>query len=106
MTSEEKRIKFHNKLKEVLGNNNVYYNPPSTTKLQYPCIIYNLSDIRINKANNNVYLLDHVYQVTLIGIKVTDDTKDKILTEIPYSNFNRSYINNGLYHYVYTIFEK
>lgn len=106
MTSEEKRIKFHNKLKEVLGNNNVYYNPPSTTKLQYPCIIYNLSDIRTNKANNNVYLLDHVYQVTLIGTKVTDDTKDKILTEIPYSNFNRSYINNGLYHYVYTIFEK
>lgn len=106
MTSEEKRIKFHNKLKEVLGNNNVYYNPPSTTKLQYPCIIYNLSDIRTNKANNNVYLLDHVYQVTLIGAKVTDDTKDKILTEIPYSNFNRSYINNGLYHYVYTIFEK
>lgn len=106
MTSEEKRIKFHNKLKEVLGNNNVYYNPPSTTKLQYPCIIYNLNDIRTNKANNNVYLLDHVYQVTLIGTKVTDDTKDKILTEIPYSNFNRSYINNGLYHYVYTIFEK
>lgn len=106
MTSEEKRIKFHNKLKEVLGNNNVYYNPPSTTKLQYPCIIYNLSDIRTNKANNNVYLLDHVYQVTLIGTKVTDDTKDKILTKIPYSNFNRSYINNGLYHYVYTIFEK
>lgn len=106
MTSEEKRIKFHNKLKEVLGNNNVYYNPPTSTSIKYPCIIYSLKDIRSNYSNNKIYLFDHLYQVLLIGIKPHDDTKDKILEKIPYSIFDRSYIQDNLYHYAYTIYEK
>lgn len=106
MTSEEKRIKFHNKLISILGNNNVYYNPPSTIKIHYPCIIYKLKDIMTNRASNKVYSLDHVYEVSLIGTKVTDDTKDKLMTNIPYCEFNNSYISDNLYHYVYTIYER
>lgn len=105
MTSEEKRIKFHNKLKEVLGSNNVYFNPPRSTDIKYPCIIYNLKDIPIKRASNEIYILEHVYNVLLIGIKPYEDIKDKILISFKYSKFDRPYINEGLYHYAYTIYE-
>jgi len=105
MSSEDKRIKLRDKFREILGNNNTYFNPPESTKLEYPCIVYNLKNMRTRKANNNIYILDNIYTVILIGIKPYDDIKEKILEKIPYCSFDRTYIKDGLYHYAYTIYD-
>lgn len=105
MSSEDKRLKLRNKFRKILGNENTYFNPPDSTKLQYPCIIYNLKDINTKKANNSIYILDNVYNVILIGIKPYDEMKEQILKDIPYSSLDRIYIQNNLYHYAYTIYD-
>ena len=37
-----KRIDLGNKLKEILGSSNVYFQPPDNLKMVYPCIRYRL----------------------------------------------------------------
>lgn len=105
MSSEDKRIKLRNKFRDILKNDNTYFNPPESTKINYPCIIYNLKNIRTRKAGNNIYILDNVYTAVLIGTKPYDDLKEKMIIEIPYCSFDRVYIKDGLYHYAYTIYD-
>lgn len=105
MSSEDKRIKLRNKFRKILGNDNTYFNPPNSTNLKYPCIIYNLKNINTRKANNNIYILDNVYTAILIGIKPYDEMKEQILKDIPYSSLDRIYVQNELYHYAYTIYD-
>ena len=48
------RITLHNKLVEILGTKNVYFQPPP--KLNYPCIKYELGSQKRMHANNNNYI--------------------------------------------------
>ena len=101
------RLKLDDKLREVLGSDNVYYQPPESVKLKYPCIIYELVDIPISSANDSVYIKSDRYTVTLIHTKPTNDIKDQILTELqPYCRLDRVYVFENLYHYVYTIYNQ
>ena len=36
----DRRLQLHEELCSVLGSRNVYFQPPETIKLTYPCIIY------------------------------------------------------------------
>lgn len=97
------RLELQAKLQTLLGSSNVYYQPPETVKLTYPCIIYSLSSIAVNHADNREYKRVRKYDVTLIH----KDPDNAILDELaifPYCSFDRHYISNGLHHYVYTLF--
>lgn len=103
MTQEEKRTKFHEKLKTIVPK--VYFNPSESKKLEYPCIVYSMDDISTKHYSNGLYIYDYAYKVILIGIKPYDDEKDKIMKTFKYCSFNTSYVKDNLYHYVYTIYD-
>lgn len=105
MTLEEKRIKMHNRFKELLESNEVYYNPPDGKKIKYPCIIYKDKNFDIRYASDKAYKYDRVYQVSLIGSRPIDDLKNKLLLELSYIRFDNSFVSDNLYHYVYTKYE-
>ena len=46
------RLSLHNILVSILGTSNVYFQPPTTITLKYPCIIYKLDDIEDVRAND------------------------------------------------------
>lgn len=94
------RLSLHNKLLALLGTNQVYYNePPSTVKLEYPCIIYKLDDIPGVSANNKKYLGTRRYLITTIDRKPDPIVLNEILA-LEYSKFEDPFIANNLYHYV------
>jgi hypothetical protein len=98
------RLELHSQLVSILGNNNVYFQPPSNIRLKYPCIIYTLSDIAINKADNLIFKKDRRYDVKLIIDDPDNDIVDKILEGFQYCDFDRLFVSDNLYHYVFTIF--
>lgn len=98
-----RRLDFHEILCEVLGNRNVYFQPPASIKLEYPCIIYSLDNINVKRANNNPYILTPRYQVIFITKNPDDERISKFL-ELDNSSFDRAYTKDNLKHYVYTIY--
>lgn len=97
------RIKLHEEFEELLGNRNVYFQPPKNTQLSYPCIIYKLNKMDTKHANDRVYKKNNAYQVTLIHKDPDNTIKDKLLM-FPKTKFNNFFVNDNLNHYVYTIY--
>lgn len=90
-------------LRTILGSNEVYFQPSESLKLTYPCIIYELSDYNLIPADNGNYHISEKYSMTLIT-KLPDETIGKALLELPMCGFERPFVNDGLYHYVFTIY--
>ena len=97
------RIEFHNKLIELFGSNNVYYQPPENLKMEYPAIRYSKSDMEDIYANNIKYISRDVYDLVVID-KKPDNPVIKKLLELPYSEFDRHYVADGLNHDIIRIF--
>lgn len=97
------RIDLQKKLEQLLGSRNVYFQPPGNIKMQYPCIVYTLDDIKTTHADNSIYSHSMVYTITLIHKQPDSDLVTKMLT-LPYCNFDRFYTADNLNHYVYTLY--
>lgn len=100
---EKTRLTLQTKLEEFLGSRNVYFQPPATTKLKYPCILYDRSRIEQVYADNKTYLKHKQYTVTIIHQNADSDLPDKILDEFEFIAFDRSYTAENLYHDVFTL---
>lgn len=99
----DRRLKLQKLLESILQSDNVYFQPPPSIKLHYPCIIYTKSDINQIKADNKVYIRQVKYTVTLIGRELNSELVDKILN-IPYCSYDRLFISDSLYHDVFNLF--
>lgn len=97
------RLTLSETLHEVLGSDNVYYQPPETVKMQYPAIVYALDGIENVHANDGVYLNRYRYSVTVIDKSPDSSIADKI-SLVPKCRFNRHYTKDNLNHYVFTLY--
>ena len=90
-------------LEALLESRNVYLQPPASTKLLFPCIMYNLADIDTKFANNKPYKLDSKYTLTYITTEPDDPFVYK-LAALPKCEFDRSFVSENLYHFVFTLY--
>lgn len=95
------RTKLSEKLKEILGNDNVYYRAP--TRMNYPCIKYSKENVWVSRAGNKVYAYRNQYLVTFIHQEPEEEIFEKLLN-FPYSSYSNNYISDGLIHDVFTIY--
>lgn len=100
----EKRIRLGKKLRALLGNTNVYYQPPESTKIKYPAIMYSLDAIEINHADDIKYAKRKRYSVILIDYDVDSGYVEKILDAFEYCSFDRFYVADNLNHWAFTLF--
>jgi len=98
------RLELQEKLEEFLGRRNVYFQPPESVKLQYPCIIYSLNRIETKGANNKVYLMHKSYSVSIIDKNPDSEFPEKLLESFECCAMDTSYKIDNLYHYVFTLF--
>lgn len=82
---------------------NVYFDPPESIKMVYPCIIYNRYRIKIEHADNAPYKHDTRYQVTVVDRNPDSDIVDKV-KQIPKIFYDRFYSVDDLTHDVFTLF--
>lgn len=89
-------------LRQILGNNHVYYQPPETIKIEYDAIIYSLKDVDGLYADNRLYHMTRHYQLNFIS-QSPDNTVVERLMEDLNATFVRRYTQNGLYYDVLEI---
>ena len=97
------RLELQSKLEELIGSRNVYYQPPESLKLEYPCIVYSKSDMEANYANNQKYSRFKSYSLTVIAKKPDNEIIDKLLN-LPYCSYDRNYKTDNLEHDVLTLY--
>ena len=62
----DRRLELHEILCGILNTRNAYFQPPESVKMNYPAIVYALSNIKSLYANGGVYLSGRQYAVTVI----------------------------------------
>ena len=90
-------------LEGLLGSRNVYYQPPESVKLSYPCIVYERSGIRTDSANNKTYRKYNRYTVTYIDEDPDSEIPNKLL-ELEYCGFDTHFTADNLNHDVFTLY--
>lgn len=99
----DRRLELQKILENILGSRNVYFQPPSNTKLSYPCIIYSRSNIVAEYADNIKYNTRVRYSLILIGRSSENDLVEKLL-ELPYCSYDRFYTSDNLNHDSFTLY--
>lgn len=99
----ENRLKLQALLEEILGNGRVYFQPPPSIKLSYPCIVYSLDRINTMKANDSKYNLRKGYQVTIMDKDPDSELPDKMINQRLCRMIN-SYPADGVNHWVFLIY--
>lgn len=100
---DDKRLKLQEKLEVLLGSRNVYYQPPESVKMEYPCIRYSKSSIDSKHADNVKYVNTTAYDITVIDTLPDNDVIMKIL-DLPMTSFDRHYVSDNLNHDVIRIY--
>lgn len=98
------RLELHEKLCDILGTRYVYFQPPESVKLQYPCIVYSRSNMRPMWADNSIYINKKQYVVTVIDKNPDSVLPDRIIETVPFCSMERHYVADGLNHDVFIIF--
>lgn len=97
-------LDLQNKLKELLGSENVYFQPPTNQRMQYPCIVVERRKINQLNADNRMYLYDKCYTLTHIGYDEDPDIIDLLLKSFQMIRYDRPFVSDNLYHDVFELF--
>ncbi len=98
-----KRVEFHEILVGLLGSRYVYFQPPSTIKMNYPCIVYSLSNMDRKFADDQLYLDKDCYSVSVIDAD-PDSLTPKKIGRLPYSSFSTFFVVDNLNHTVFSVY--
>lgn len=94
---EDRRIQLHHELVELLGSNNVYFQPPESIKIKYPAIIYERENIVDTLADNIKYLKNLRFRVTVVDLDPDSVIVTK-LSDFRNAQYIRHYVVDGLNH--------
>lgn len=78
----------------------VYFQPPASLVLKYPCIVYARNAMDEKFANNNLYIGRQRYSVTVIDADPDSSIKDAV-SQLPLTRFAQHFTSDNLNHDVY-----
>lgn len=99
-----KRLTLHEEFCELLGSRNVYFQSPSSVKMQYDAIRYALAGKDLNHANNKIYKSMNKYEGVIITRDPDTTIPDKLLAHFEMCSFGRPYTADNLNHYPFTLY--
>lgn len=90
-------------LEDILDSEAVYFQPPPSFKMTYPCIVYQHRDEQVKFAGNRRYMTKKLYQVTVID-RNPDSLIPDTIAELPFCGMDRRYVADGLNHVVFNLY--
>lgn len=108
-----RREKLHSEFVQLLGSTNVYFQPPESLKLKYPCIVYFETPSDQKYADDKTYLYTRHYDVIFInnspdGIIIIDRSKINIVSKLIRSfsmiRHSRHYTSGNLYQDAFSLY--
>lgn len=97
------RLNLQSDLEKLMGSRNVYFQPPESLKLKYPCIVYDEIRGRTFRANDKLYLYRKAYNLIVIDKDPDSEIPDR-LRELPLCDTDRIYVSDNLYHFSFTLY--
>ena len=97
------RLELQDLLVSILELDNVYFQPPPSLIMKYPCIVYRRDYELVNHADDLRYKYMKRYLVTVIDRNPDSGIPDKI-AELPMCTYDRFYTADNLNHDVYKLF--
>ena len=104
MDDFERRLQLQSKLEEVIGSRNVYFQPPETMRLEYPCIVYFKKALPVNYANNKIYKKKQSYTLTYVDKNPDSEMPNTILHAFSFIRTDSYYRSEGLNHTKFTLY--
>lgn len=104
MAFVNKRLELHRILKELLDSDNVYFQPPESVKLKYPCVIYSRENGDSQFADNKTYVFFYRYQIIYIDRNPDSDFPTRLLSTFPKCTYDRHYTADNLNHEVFNLY--
>jgi hypothetical protein len=98
-----RRLELQQRLEQVLGSSEVYFQPPTNIQLQYPCIIYKRSRMDTNFADNNPYTHTRQYTVTIIA-RDPDTSLVSAVAALPRCTHDTFFTADNLNHDVFSLY--
>lgn len=99
-----KRTDLHKILVDILGSENVYYQPPASLQMKYDCIIYESNAAKTEFADNRPYFYKRRYKITRVYRNPDDIEVTDAIAQLPTCTFNDHYVADNLYHDVFTLY--
>lgn len=97
------RLSLQALLTALLGSKNVYFQPPPSIVMQYPCIVYRRDNLDTVFADNKPYKHKKRYQITVIDRNPDSDIPDKVAA-LPMCTFDRFFTADNLNHDVFNLY--
>ena len=98
------RIALQEKLETILGSTNVYFQPPASIRLKFPCIVYTKTGQDEAFADDILYSCMRKYSVTVIDADPDSTLPARLQQSLRYCSFSSSFPADNLYHNVYTLY--
>ena len=98
-----RRLELQALLTEILGTDQVYFQPPPTVRMDYPCIVYRRDYEQTRFADDKPYSRKKRYQVIVIDRNPDSDIPDQI-ADLPLCAYDRFYTAENLNHDVFKLF--
>lgn len=103
MTVEEKRYELDALLCEILGSDEVHFQPTESVHMSYPAIVYSRERFANEHANNNVYMQHVAYRITVIDPD-PDSPVAELVSKLPMCRSDRHYKADNLNHDTFVLY--
>ena len=101
----ERRLRLHEELVRLAGPSfAVYYQPPTGTRIEYPCVVYSRDSGDALYASNRPYRYTQRYQVTVITRDPDCELPELLLRQLPMCRMDRQFVSDNLYHSVLVLY--
>lgn len=94
----DRRLQLQDELEQLLGSEEVNFQPPESIKLKYPCINYVKNAGDTLRADNSIYRRRQGYTVTAISRDPDNTLAEDILEHFLYCRYVRRFVVDNLYH--------
>ena len=103
------RLELHDEFICILNTKNesesrVYFRPPESEKIKYPCIRYNQSEPHLKRANNKIYGYTDKYDGVVIDYNPDSEIPKKVLEHFLMCSLGKPYTVDNLTHFPFTLY--
>ena len=98
------RQTLQDKLEKILGTGAVYFQPPESKTLTYPCIVFELNDTDVTSADNRRFITYDRYHIKHLYKSINNCLKNTILDSFDYISHDNQMKVDGLYNDDFTLY--
>lgn len=100
----DRRLTLQENLERIPKVKKVYFQPPASIRMVYPCIRFTRGRPRISWADDRAYRFTQGYELMVIDPDPDSQIARYIVENFPMAEINATYVSDNLYHTPITLY--